>query len=122
MVDLPFHGTIGAGATVKIASGKINYPFKVVKAEMTFTEEANNLVQHGWYTQTNPEVTGTGVPSGVNIFGRESPVAFFAGKGTVKKIDTNIEYGQSGLYIILYTFNGCTYAYYIDASITIMQL
>lgn len=122
MAELPFHGTVAASATLLVSSSRIFYPFKVVQAKMTFTEEANNLVQHSWYVTSSGAVTGTGAPPGINIFGRESPQAFFAGKSTVKKIDMNLEYPEGGLFIVLYTVNGCTYAYYVDASITIQAL
>lgn len=121
-VELPYHGTVAAGATLIIASGRITYPFKIIRAKMTFSEEANNLIRHGWYVSTSDAVTTGGIPSGINIFGRESPTAFFAGKGTIKTINTNVEYPEGNLFILLYTVNGCAYAYYIDASITIQQI
>lgn len=121
-VDLNFSGAVAAGAFLSIVGGSIGYPFRVVKASMVFTDDANNLIQHSWYVARDRGVSVTGPPSGSNIFGRENPTAFFVGKALVKTIVTNIEFEEVPVYVKLYTANTGTYVYTINCSLTIQEL
>jgi len=121
-VEIPFRIAVPTLGYRSVVSGLVSYPFKVVQAKMVFSEEANNLVEHGWFTDINDGVSTTGPPPGDNIFGREGAGAYFTGKGVVKTANTNVEFPTYGLYIKFYTFNGCAYAYTANGSIVIQQI
>jgi len=121
-VEIPFTSIINTLTHLTLVSGMIPYPFRILQCKMIFTDDANNLVQHAWLTSGNISVSTTGLPSGDNIFGVESPTAVFIGKGIIRRVNTNIEFISPRLYIKLYTYNGLGYAYRINCSIIIQEL
>ena len=119
VVEIPFYGSIGAGAFLTLVSNRISYPFRVTRLKMIFDELANNLVTHQWLTSGNRNVSTTGPPSGDLIGRRESTTPTFTGRGLIRVVDLNDEYPEGDLFIKLYTFNGLGVAYPINASCTI---
>jgi len=119
IAEIPFRGTIAAGVFNTLVSGRIAYPFRITEVKMIFTDDANNWIRHGWYVGRNRSQPTTGPPTGVNIFGRESPVADFVGKAIIRVVPCNIEYPEGGMIIHFYTQNSGPYAYERNASCTI---
>lgn len=122
MVELNFAGTIAAGAWLTHLSGRIMYPFRVLRATMVFNLEAANLVEHRWYHSGNRSAPTTGAPSDTNIFGRENPTTYFIGDGLVKEINCNVKVDESERFIKLSTFNGLGIAYYYNCSLIIQEI
>lgn len=122
VAELTFRGTIAAGAWLTIVSGKITYPFSIVQAKMIFTDEANNWIEHRWYTSTNTNAPTTDFPADDNIFGRESPTTGFIGKAIIRVVNTSLEFPEGNLYIKLGTRNTGPYAYQVNGSIVIGEL
>lgn len=122
VAELPFSGPIAAGAMLSLVSGMITYPFRITRVKMIFTEDANNWIVHEWYVSANRSVSTTGRPSGVNIFGRESPVSSFIGKAIIRKVQCSIEVREGRQYIKLYTNNTGPYLYQINGTITIEEI
>lgn len=120
--EIPYQGSIGAGAFLTLLSGRITYKFRITKFKMIFDEVANNLVQHAWYISRNRNVSTTGPPSGDRLFAPESPTGIFVGRGIIRVVDTNIEVEEEGIFIKLYTYNGLGVAYPISASVTVEEL
>ncbi|TKJ36874.1 hypothetical protein CEE36_11345 [candidate division TA06 bacterium B3_TA06] len=119
VAEIPFRGTIAAGLMRTLVSGKIMYPFRITKVKMIFTDDANNWIRHGWYTGRTRSQPETGPPTGMNIFGRESPVADFIGKAIIRVVPCNIEFPEGGEIIHFYTNNTGPYAYERNASCSI---
>jgi len=119
VAEIPFRGTITAGLMRTLVSGKIMYPFRITKVKMIFTDDANNWIRHAWYTGRTRSQPTTGPPTGMNIFGRESPVADFIGKAIIMVVPCLIEFPEGGEIIHFYTNNTGPYAYERNASITI---
>jgi len=119
VVEIPFYGTVGAGAILSLVSNRISYPFRITRLKMIFDEIANNVVQHRWFTSGNPQVSTTDVPSGDAIASRETPLPIFVGRGLVRIVDINEEFPEGDLFIKLYTLNGLGVAYTINGSCTI---
>ena len=119
VAEIPFRATILAGVFNTLHSGLISYPFRITQVKMIFTDDANNWIRHGWYTNRSRAQSATGPPSGLNIFGRESPVADFIGKAIIRVVPCNIEYPDGMQYIHFYTDNSGPYAYERNASCTI---
>jgi len=122
VVEIQFTGSIGVGAYLTLVSSLITFPFRILQLKMIFGEEANNLVQHGWFLSGNSGVSVTGVPSGDNIASKESPNPFFIGKNILRVININIEVKEGRQYIKLYTYNANSYVYNINCSIVIQEL
>lgn len=122
MVELNFNSAIPTLTNLTLVSSPISYPFKILKVEMIFTEEANNLITHTWLTSGNRGVSVTGLPSGFNIFGRENPFTSFVGKSLIKNINCDVEVLEPLQHIKLHTYNGTTYVYMINCSITIQEI
>lgn len=119
VVEIPFYGSIGAGAYLTLHSNLITYPFRVTRLKMIFDELANNQVIHRWFTSGNRGVSTTGPPSGSGIATRETPTPTYVGRGIIRVVNLNAEYPDGDLYIKLYTYNGLGVAYTINASCTI---
>lgn len=121
-VEIPFEGVIAAGAFTSVVAGPMSYPFKVILAKMIFTDDANNLVRHGWYVGRNRSISATGPPEGENIFGKGVSPGIFTGRGVIRKAYSNVAYEDFGLYIKFYTNNTLAAAYRFNGSILIEEL
>lgn len=125
VAELSFRGTVAAGVPTSylaIVSGRITYPFRIIQAKMIFTDEANNWIEHRWYTSTNLNLPTTDFPSDDNIFGRESPSSGFIGKAIIRIVNTSVEYPEGDVFIKLGTRNTGPYAYAVNCSITIEEI
>lgn len=119
VAEIPFRGTIAAGAFDTLVSGRIGYPFRITQVKMIFTDDANNWIRHQWRVGRTRSQPATGPPSGTNIFGRESPTATFIGKAIIRVVPCNIEFPTGDRIIHFYTHNSGPYAYERNASCTI---
>lgn len=122
MVEIPFNGTVAAGAYLTLVTSKIMYKYRITMVKMFFTAVANNLVQHRWYVAGAPGVSVTDWPADTNIFARESPTATFIGSSLIRQVAANVEVREEGTYIKFSTFNGLGVAYTVNGSITIEEL
>lgn len=120
--EIPFNINVAATTYLSQVSGRIMFKFRVLKAKMFFPEEANNLVEHGWFIDSNRSVSTTGTPSGDNAFHGVSPTNIFTGKAVVRVAESNREFEEEGLFIKFYTYNGNAYAYQATGSITIEEI
>jgi len=122
MSELPFVSSIGASTWLTIITSPIAYPFRIIQAKMTFTDEARNLVQHSWFTSRNASVSTTTYPSGDNLFGKEMTIAYFIGKAIEKVVNCNIEITDVPSYIKMCTRNLNPYTYLINCTLTIVEM
>lgn len=113
---------IAAGAYGGQASGRVSYPFRVVRAEIHFTEEHNNLVGVQFLTSGENQIATTGYSGGTNMFGAENPSATFYGKGIIKRINSNIEYPEGNVFIKFSVYNGTNYVQTVTGSIIVEEM
>lgn len=121
-VEINFNGTLATGAFLSVVAGPITYRFRIIQVKMIFTDDANNLVEHGWFISSNAGVSTTGFPSGDNIFSVESPATLFVGKHIVRIANTNVKIDEINRYIKLYTHNTCGTVYAFNCAIVIQEL
>jgi len=121
-VELNFSGTIVNGAFNSVVAGPIPYKFRILLAKMIFTDDANNLVEHGWYISANNSVSTTGPPSGDNVFGRENPTQLFIGDNLIRVANCNVVVDQVNMYIKLYVHNTCGATYTFNCAMIIQEL
>ena len=122
LAEIPFEGTVGAGAYLTLVSGYIPHKYRVIRAKMFFTAAAANLVRHRWYVSRNVNAPTTSWPGDTNLYGRLSPTATFIGQSLIRQVTTNIEVLEEGTYLKLATFNGLGAAYQANGSITIEEI
>lgn len=120
--EIPFSGTIAAGAHLTMLSGSISYPFRVLQATMVFTNDADNNIRVYWLVSHEISTSTTAVPTGTYIFGRGSPTPYFVGKATVKRAYGNVKFEEAGLYIKCHVHNNGPYPYDFSGSITIQEV
>jgi len=121
-VELNFYGTLANGAYLSVIAGPISYKYRILQCKMIFTDDANNLVFHGWYIDRNPSVSVTGPPSGDNVFGRENPTQLFIGDNLIRVANCNVAVEETMTYIKLYTHNTCGANYTFNCAMTIQEL
>lgn len=122
VAEIPFRGTLLAGAMVSLNTSLITYPFRVTRVKMIFTDEANNLVIHSWHVRRSAFISTTAGPLGDNLFSREAPTATFTGRAIIRVAECNIEYPEGMRVITLYTNNTSPYAYDFNCAVTIEEM
>ena len=122
LAEIPFSGTVAAGAYLTLVTSKIMYPYRVIRVKMFFPAVAANLVSHRWYVALNPVVSVTDWPADTNLFGRESPTATFIGQSLIRQVAANVKVEEIGTYLKFSTFNGLGVAYVANGSITIEEV
>lgn len=122
VVEIPFSGLVGAGAQLTLVSNMITYPFRILQCKMVFDRNARNLVHHYWLYAGDREGSTTGVPSGDNIYQKETPLGYFLGESLVRTVNSAIDILEVRRFIKLHTVNGLAVGYYINASITIQEI
>lgn len=125
-VELSFVGRVGIAAPTgphwTIVSSRLMYPFRLTQVTMVFTDDALNLVRHYWLHSGEHSTSIASVPSGTNLFARESPTGYFIGRGIIKRLRCNIEVPEEGEFIKLHTHNTGTTPYDINCSALIEEL
>jgi hypothetical protein len=119
--EIPFNGLVGAGAYLTLISGRLMYPYKIVRVKMFFTAAAANLIQHRWFVAGSPAVSTTYWPTDENIFGRESPTATFIGTSLIRQVTCDVRVEDVGTYIKFATYNGLGVPYNANGAITIAR-
>jgi len=122
LAEIPFQGTVAAGAYLTLVSGYIPHKYRVIRAKMFFTAAAANLVRHRWAVSRNRNAPTTGFPVDRNLYGRLSPTATFVGQSLIRQVTTNIEILEEGTYLKFSTHNGTGAAYIANGSITIEEI
>lgn len=122
MFEIPFSGNVLAATQLTLLSGVIPFQFVVKGVTMVFNAEAMNQIRHYWLYGTDDVGSTTGVPSGVNIFSALTPVGYFTGHATIRKVDANILIPLSNARIKLHTDNLMNSAYDIVGSIKIQEV
>jgi len=122
IVEIPFTGTVGANAQITLVSNMITYPFRVTQARMIFDRNARNLIRHYWLHSGEREESTTGLPSGDNIYSRETSLGYFIGQATVRIANSSIDVLEGKRFIKLHTVSTLGVAYNISASITIQEI
>lgn len=122
MAEIPFSGTVAAGAYLTLVTSKIMYPYRVIRVKMFFPAVAANLISHRWYVSPNPTTSITDWPADTNLFGRESPTATFIGSSLIRQVAANVEVREVGTYLKFSTLNGLGVAYTVNGSITIEEI
>lgn len=120
-IEIPFSASVGANTQLTLVSKRITYPFRILQTKMIFDRNARNLVQHYWLHSGEDGVSITGVPSGDNIYGAETPLGYIIGEATVRIISSMIDIDERNRFIKLHTVNGLGVAYYINCSIIIQE-
>jgi len=119
--EIPFYGPVGAGAYLTLVSGRLMYPYKIVRVKMFLPTVAANLVQHRWFVSGNSNTLTTDWPTDENIFGRESPTATFVGAGLIRQVTCDIRVDEIGTFLKFATYNGLGETYYANGAITIVR-
>jgi len=122
MVEIPFTGTITAGNNLTLVAGPISYPFRIIQCKMIFTAIAVSVIEHRWFTSHTVSAPTTGPPSDENIFGRESPSAYFVGESLIRIVNCNLEFKEPHLYIKLHTYNPSVATYILNCSIILQEI
>lgn len=122
VASIPFTGNVLAGVWSTLLSTRITYPFRILQIKMVFSSEANNLVQHWWHTSPSLITPVQGQLTADNVFGRESPTAFFVGKSIIRIVNCSLEYPEGNLFIVLQTFNGLAIPYRLNCEIVIEEM
>jgi hypothetical protein len=121
LVEIPFTGTLAAGLHLTLVAGPIPYPFKIIQCKMIFTDIATSVIEHRWFTSRNSGAPATGPPSDENIFGRESPSAYFIGQSLIRIVNCNLAFDERNLYIKLHTYNPSVAVYILNCSIILQE-
>lgn len=125
-IELSFVGRVTLAAPTgphwTIVSRSIPYPFRLTEVEMVFTDDALNLIRHYWLYSHDTNTSISDVPSGNNLFSRESPTPYFIGRGIIKRLRCSIEVPEADMFIKLHTHNLTTGPYDINASCIIEEI
>ena len=122
MAEIPFNGTVLAGAYLTLVTSKIMYPYRVIGVKMFFPAAAANVIRHRWYVSPNPTVSVTDWPADTNLFGRESPTATFIGQSLIRQVAANVEVREIGTYIKFSTYNPSVPTYEANGAIKIEEI
>lgn len=92
-----------------LSSDRITFPYRVVKVEAHFTDDANNLLQVWAFVSRNSNV-GTAPPPDNKILGFYSPTPYLIGNGEVVKVDCDVIPDVQEQFLKVYFVNANAYA------------
>jgi hypothetical protein len=119
---IPFNAVLPALTNITLLAGKIGFRYRVVEAEIVFTDDANNLLLVYFFTANNSSINNTVPPPDSNIFSRYSPTPYFIGEGLIKHVECNVLAGDNEFFIKLYASNLNNYPQVVNASIKIEEV
>lgn len=121
-IPVPFFIAVPANSNVGLSSDMVNFPFKVVKVEAHFTDDAQNNLQIWAFVSTNRNVTTTAPMPDNKLLGFFSPTPYLIGSGEVVAVDVDVTPAENEKFIKAYFANTNAYQVYGYCIITIESL
>ncbi len=112
-IPVPFFLTLtafpAAGSYAGLSSDMITFPYKIVKVQAHFRDDANNALQVWAFVSTNRNV-GTAPPPDNKILGFYSPTPYLIGNGEIVNVDCDVYPAENEKYLKVYFCNNNAYA------------
>src|SRR3989304_1246560 len=88
-IPVPFFLNIAANTNIGLASDRITFPYKVVKVQAHFRDDAANNLQVWCFVARNNNI-GTAPPPDNKILGFYSPTPYLIGEGEIVTVDCDV--------------------------------
>jgi len=122
MKTLSFFGTCGAGAEKCLASGKIQYPFRLVKIRAKFAAGCENLLKLRFFACLSDDEPSSGTPEGVSLLADNSYVDYLVGEADAKDLEHDVEVPEGNMYLVVHGENGDFFDHQMDVQLGIEPL
>ncbi len=109
-IPVPFFLNLAAGQFRALSSDRITFPYRIVKVQAHFRDDAANNLQVWAFVSRSNNVSGTAPPPDNKILGFYSPTPYLIGEGEIVSVDCDVVPDPAEQFLKVYFCNFNAYA------------